>query len=322
MSFSSEDFAKALEQQTYNFTRGQVVRGKPASYDTDGVYVDIGGKAAAFLPAAEVGLKRVENLEAVLPLDEEREFLIIRDQNADGQVTLSIRQLEIRNLWKQLAEMQDTDETVQVRVSGVNKGGVTVDVSGLRGFVPRSHLVERDNLESLVGRAITVSVLEATPSTRKLVLSQRLASQAASLSRLQEGQLVEGTVASIRPFGVFVDFEGTSGLLHINQVSKNYVNSLDTLFTPGQRIKAVIQTIDEIKRRISLSTKMLESYPGEMLDNLEALMAEAEARYQKIQQQQGSVADSEPDSAAEVESPDSENPETADVSDDSNGAEG
>ena len=283
MSFSTDDFAKALEQQTYDFSKGQIVRGRPASYESDGVYVDIGGKAAAFLPAAEVGLKQAPDLALALPPDKEQEFLIIRDQDADGQVTLSIRQLEIRTLWKQLAEMQDTEETLQVRVSGVNKGGVTVDASGLRGFVPRSHLVERENPESLIGRAITVTVLEATPATRKLVLSQRLASQAASLTRIYEGQLIEGKISGIRPFGVFIDFEGTSGLLHINQISKNYVSSLGSLFTPGQTIKAVIQEIDEAKRRVSLSTKMLESYPGEMLDNLEGLMAEAEARYQKIQ---------------------------------------
>jgi len=282
VSFSSDDFAKALEQQLYDFSKGQVVRGRPSSYESDGVYVDIGGKAAAFLPATEVGVRQVTDLAQALPLGEEREFLIIRDQDADGQVTLSIRQLELRNLWKQLAEMQDTGETISVRVSGVNKGGVTVDADGLRGFVPRSHLVERDNPESLIGRAITVSILEATPSTRKLVLSQRNASQAASLSRLHEGQLISGKVSGVRPFGLFVDFDGTSGLLHINQISKNYVSSVDKLFQMGQPIKAVILEIDDIKRRISLSTKVLESYPGEAIDNFDALMAEAETRMERL----------------------------------------
>ncbi|HHP7243640.1 MAG TPA: S1 RNA-binding domain-containing protein [Elainellaceae cyanobacterium] len=281
MSFSSDAFAKALEQHDFNFQRGQVVRGKVFSHDATGAYIDIGGKSAAFLPIDEASLTRIADLSETLPVDEERDFLIIREQNAEGQVTLSVRQLELQEIWKQFIDMQDADETIQARVSGVNKGGVTVDVQGLRGFIPRSHLIERDNLESLVGKALTVSFLEVDPDRRKLVLSHRLAAQAASLTQLEGGQLIEGKVSGIKPFGVFVDFDGTTGLLHINQVSKNYVASLNSLFQSGQPIQAIIIDIDEIKRRISLSTKVLENYPGEMLEKMDEVMAEANARAQK-----------------------------------------
>ncbi len=281
MSFSSDDFAKALEQHDYNFQRGQVVRGRIYSHDASGVYVDIGGKSAAFLPADEVSLRRFTDLSQLLPVDEERDFLIIREQNADGQVTLSLRQLEIQELWQRLIEMQETSQTIQARVNGVNKGGVTVDVEGLRGFIPRSHLVEKDNPESLIGKALTVSFLEIDPERRKLVLSHRLAAQAASISQFEVGQLVEGKISGLKPFGVFVDFETMTGLLHINQISKNYVASLNTLFQAGQLIRAVIIDIDEPKRRISLSTKVLENYPGEMLEKMEEVMAEASSRAQK-----------------------------------------
>jgi small subunit ribosomal protein S1 len=164
LSFSSDDFAKALEQHDYQFQAGQVVRGKAYSYESDGVYVDIGGKSAAFLPLEEVSIRRVTDLAETLPLHEEREFMIIKEQNAEGQVTLSIRQIQIKQLWQQFAEMQESGKTVQARVNGLNKGGVTVDVLGLRGFIPRSHLIERDNLESLVGKALTVAFLEVDPS--------------------------------------------------------------------------------------------------------------------------------------------------------------
>jgi small subunit ribosomal protein S1 len=281
LSFSTDDFAKALEQHDYQFQKGQVVRGKVANYDSDGAYIDIGGKAAAFLPLEEASLKRVTNLEELLPPDQEREFLIIREQDADGQVTLSVRQLEIRQVWERLAEWQENNQTIQARVSGINKGGVTVDVQGVRGFIPRSHLVERDNLESLIGKAFTVSLIEVDPSRRRLVLSQRMASQAASLSQLEIGQLIEGKIVSIKPFGVFVDFDGTTGLLHINQISKNYVASLNAIFENGQAIKALIIDLDEAKRRISLSTKVLESYPGEMLEKMADVMAEADVRAEK-----------------------------------------
>lgn len=281
MSFSSDDFAKALEQHDYQFQSGQVVRGKAYSYESDGVYVDIGGKSAAFLPLEEVSLRRVTDLSATLPLHEEREFMIIKEQNAEGQVTLSIRQMQIKQLWQQFAEMQESGKTVQARVNGLNKGGVTVDVLGLRGFIPRSHLVERDNLESLVGKALTVAFLEVDPSRKKLVVSQRQAAQAASLGQLEIGQLVEGKIVGIKPFGLFVDFDGMTGLIHINQVSKNYVASLNAGFEVGQPIKAVIIDLDDVKRRISLSTKVLENYPGEMLESMPEVMAEAATRAEK-----------------------------------------
>ena len=281
MSFSMDDFAKALEQHDYQFQRGQMVRGKVAGYESDGVYIDVGGKAAAFLPIEEASLKRVLNLQEFLPEGEERDFLIIREQNEDGQVTLSLRQLEIKQAWSRLISLQEDGKTLQARISGINKGGVTAEVQGIRGFIPRSHLVDRDNLEALIGKALTVSVLEVDPERRRLVLSQRLASQAASLSQLEIGQLIEGKISSIKPFGVFVDFEGTTGLLHINQISKNYVSSLESLFEVGRPIKALIIDLDAVKRRISLSTKVLENYPGEMLEKQSEVMAEAESRAEK-----------------------------------------
>lgn len=273
-----DDFALALEQHDYQFQKGQVVRGKVFQYESDGAYVDIGGKSAAFVPLMEASFKPVTDLSVVLPLQEEQDFLIIRDQDAEGQVTLSRRQLEIQQIWVRLVEMQENSQTVQVRVNGVNKGGVTVDVQGLRGFIPRSHLVEREDLEALKGQTLTASFLELDRNNNKLVLSNRLATRSASFSQLEIGQLVEGKVTGIKPFGVFVDLDGVSALLHIKQVSQNYIESLPALFQIGQLIKAVIIDLDEGQGRISLSTRVLENYPGEMLEKMDEVMGNAEAR--------------------------------------------
>jgi len=280
-SFSMDDFAKALEQHNYEFQKGQVVRGKVFEYDSNGAYVDIGGKSSAFLPIEEAALRTVTDLSEVVPLDEERDFLIIREQDADGQVTLSLRQLQIQEAWEDLIELQETGKVLQVRVSGANKGGVTVDVQGMRGFIPRSHLVERDNLESLIGQSLSVNFLEVDREREKLVLSQRMATQANAFKDLQIGQLVEGKVSSIKPFGVFVDLEGVSGLLHIKQVSQKYIDNLGKLFAPGQPLKALVVDLDEGRGRISLSTRVLENYPGEMVDKMADVMDTAEERSER-----------------------------------------
>ncbi|MEG4283954.1 S1 RNA-binding domain-containing protein [Microcoleus sp. A006_D1] len=280
-SFSMDDFAKALEQHNYEFQKGQVVRGKVFEYDSNGAYVDIGGKSSAFLPIEEAALRTVTDLSEVVPLDEEQEFLIIREQDADGQVTLSLKQLQIQQAWEDLVELQETGKALQVRVSGANKGGVTVDVQGMRGFIPRSHLAERDNMESLIGQSLTVNFLEVDREREKLVLSQRMATQSNAFTQLQIGQLVEGKVSSIKPFGVFVDLEGVSGLLHIKQVSQKYIENLGQVFAPGQPLKAVVVDLDESRGRISLSTRVLENYPGEMVDKMADVMDTAEERSER-----------------------------------------
>ncbi len=280
-SFTMDDFAKALEKHDYQFQKGQVVYGKVFQLDPDGAYVDIGGKSSAYIPREEASLRVVTNLSEVLPLNEELEFLIIREQDAEGQVTLSRRQLEIRHIWERMAQMQENSQTVEARVLNVNKGGVTADVQGLRGFIPRSHLLERDNLEALKGQTLTVGFLEVDRSNNKLVLSQRLATRSANFSTLELGQLVEGKVTGSKPFGVFVELDGVSALLHIKQVSQKFIENLEKVFPLGQIIKAVIIDLDEGKGRVALSTRVLENYPGEVLEKFEDVMASAEARAER-----------------------------------------
>ena len=280
-SFSLDDFAQALDQYNFQFKRGQTVRGKVSDYGSEGAYIDIGGKSPGFVPLQEASLERVTNLSEVLPRHEEIEFLIVREQDAEGQVILSRRQLQIQQVWNHLSELAENGSSVQMRVTGTNRGGVTGEVEGLRAFIPRSHLVEKEDLDSLVGQSLGATFLEINPEQNKLVLSQRQAARAAVISKLEPGQLVEGTVASIKPYGVFVNLDNVTGLLHIKQVSGSHVDSLTTLFKIGQPIKVMIADLDEVKNRISLSTKVLENYPGEILEKLDEVMASASERAEK-----------------------------------------
>lgn len=281
-SFSLDDFAKALEQHDYDLQKGQIVRGHVFEYASDGVYIDIdGGKSPGFLPRKEASVADIEDLSEILPLQEEREFLVIREQNAEGQVLLSIRQLELEKVWDRLNDSQQQGQSFQVRVTGMNRGGVTVDFDSLRGFVPRSHLLSKDNLESLMDQMLTVNILELDRDRNKLVFSQRLATESVSFGQLQIGQLVEGKVSSVKPFGVFVDLEGVTGLVHIKEVSQKYIDSLPDLFPIGTFVKAMIIDLEEGRRRVSLSTRLLENYPGEIVDKFPEVMDSAEARAER-----------------------------------------
>jgi small subunit ribosomal protein S1 len=268
-----DDFAKALEAETVSFQKGTIIKGKVFSHDTNGAYIDIKGKSLAFVSIEDVG----DDLDTLLPIGEDFDFLVAREQDADGQVTLSRRQLQIKYAWDKVADIQENKESISVRVTGVNKGGVTVDFQGLRGFIPKSQLSERD-LNSLVGSSVTALIIEADQERDKFVLSQRQASRSENFSRLQLGQLISGQVVSIKPFGAFVDFDGTTGLLHIKQISQEYITDLNAVFSIGQELKALIINLDEGSGKIALSTRVLENKPGEMINDQAEVMNSADAR--------------------------------------------
>ncbi len=293
MTFSHDDFLRALDAHDFSFEVDQTVQGKVASHANDGVYIDIGGKSAAFLPEREVNLMADQKLEDLLPVGTERDFLIVKGQDENGQVTLSLRQLEIKAFWLEL-QAYDPGQTLTVRVTGTNKGGLTANVKGIKAFIPRSHVVQRENQEELIGQRLTVSILEADPERKKLVLSQRQAHRAQRINELEIGQLVSGKVADLRPFGAFVELNGITALLHINNISQKYVSSVNAVLPVGTLVKAVIADLDTQRGRISLSTSVLEERPGEVLDAFETVMAEAEERFDRHRQKMQEKAEAAP----------------------------
>ena len=276
--FDEEAFLAALDQNEPVGTTGEVLNGTVVGVESDGVYVDIGGKAPGFMPKKEAALGVVTNLKERFPRGLAVQVLVTREQNADGMVTVSARALALRQSWEKLRQLEKEGKVVQVQINGFNRGGVTCDLEGLRGFIPRSQLQEGENHEALVGRSIGVTFLEVNPETRKLVLSERKAATAARFAELEVGQLVEGQVAAIKPYGFFIDLGGISGLLHHSAISGAALRDLREVFEPGERVKALITELDPGRGRIALNTVLLEGQPGELLVAKETVMNEAADR--------------------------------------------
>ncbi|PSO48705.1 MAG: 30S ribosomal protein S1 [Cyanobacteria bacterium SW_9_44_58] len=277
--FSQQDFEQALADYDYQLQKGQVVRGKAVTYDNDVAYIDVGGKSPGLLPLREAALESVAKFEDVIPFDEELEFLVIREQNAEGQVTLSRRELQRQQIWETLEQHYTERKPVEMHVTGSNRGGVKGEIMGLRAFVPRSHLLASDNLDDLIGQNLTGLLIEVNSEDNRLVLSQREAAKADAMGDIIAGTLVEGTIVNLKPYGAFVELgTGVTGLLHIKQVSQKRVESLESLFSVGETVKVMIIDVDEHQGRIALSTKELEHYPGQILDNKDEVMAKAESR--------------------------------------------
>ena len=292
--FDEDAFLAALDENEPVGTTGEVVKGKVIGLESDGVYVDIGGKAPGFMPKSEAGLGVITNFRERFPKGLDVEVLVTREQNADGMVTISCRALALRKSWDKVKEMEKQGLVVQVIVNGFNRGGVTCDLEGLRGFIPRSQLQNGENHQELVGKTLGVAFLEVNSETRKLVLSEKRAALAARFQQLKVGELVEGQVAAVKPYGLFIDLGGVSGLLHQSVITNGSLRSIREVFDQGDRVKAMITELDPGRGRIGLNTALLEGPPGELLVEKEKVMAEAEdraARAQSVLQQQDQAAE-------------------------------
>ena len=276
--FDEDEFLAALEENQPIGTTGEIAKGSVIAVESDGIYVDIGGKAPGFMPKNECGLGVITNLKERFPKGLKVEVLVTREQNADGMVTISCRALELRKSWDKVQNLAKEGKVIRVKINGFNRGGVTCDFEGLRGFIPRSQLEDGDNHQSLVSKTISTAFLEVNPERRKLVLSEKKAAIASRFSELEIGQLIEGEILTIKPYGFFVDLRGVSGLLHHSMVTNGSMRSLREVFQPGESIKALITDLDPSRGRIGLNTALLEGPPGELITDKTKVMEEANER--------------------------------------------
>ena len=279
--FDESAFLEALNENEPTGATGETIKGKVIAIESDGLYIDIGGKAPGFMPKKESGLGVITNFKEKFPIGLEMEVLVIKEQNADGMVTVSARALILRQSWEKVANSAKNGDLIQVLVNGFNRGGLTCDVDGLRGFIPRSQLEDGQDYQSFVSKNLKVAFLEVNPESRKLVLSEKKASLVSKFADLKLGQLIEGEVLAVKPYGFFIDLGGASGLLHQSSITKGSIRSLREIFVEGEIIKALITEIDLERGRIGLNTALLENSPGELLVDKSKVMIEASERSQK-----------------------------------------
>ncbi len=276
--FDESAFLEALNANEPIGATGETISGKVIAIESDGLYVDIGGKAPGYMPKKESGLGVINNFKEKFPLGHEIEVLVIKEQNADGMVTVSARALILRQSWEKVSSSAKNGELINVLINGFNRGGLTCDVDGLRGFIPRSQLEDGKDHQSFVGKTLKVAFLEVNPESRKLVLSEKKASLVSKLTSLELGQLIEGEVLAVKPYGFFIDLGGASGLLHQSSLTNGSIRSLREIFREGEIIKALISEIDLEKGRIGLNTALLENSAGELIIDKQKVMKEATER--------------------------------------------
>jgi small subunit ribosomal protein S1 len=224
------------------------------------VFIDLpGGRSQGMLPL----LQFPDGPPAV---GTEVEVTIEGFDNANGLLILSRKGAAVEANWESVA----VGMTVEARVTETNKGGLAVDVNGIRGFMPISQidLYRVDNADQFVNQRLLCMVTEVDPSERNLVVSRRaLLEKEREENReklwnvVAEGQVYQGIVRSVRDFGAFVDIGGADGLLHVSEMSWTRVKDPNEVVKPGQAVKVVVLKVDHEKRKLSLGLKQLTASP-------------------------------------------------------------
>jgi small subunit ribosomal protein S1 len=240
-------------------------KGKVLSIHGPDIFVDVpGGRSQGVLPASQFP-------EGLPPIGSEVEVHIEGYDGANGLLLLARRGAAVEADWSSIADGM----IVEARVTATNKGGLSVDVNGIRGFMPISQidLYRVENAEQFVNQRLRCLVVEVKPAERNLVVSRRaLLEKEREENReklwqeLAEGQVRQGIVRSVKDFGAFVDLGGADGLLHVSEMSWSRVSDPTSVVQPGQSVKVVVLKIDRDRRKISLGLKQLTASPWDGIE--------------------------------------------------------
>ncbi|KAI7838589.1 hypothetical protein COHA_007660 [Chlorella ohadii] len=258
-------FEELIDASMLSFHTGDRVQGTVVRVDQRGAHVDIGGKSTAFCPTSELALANIPKSTMVVGAHTSRDFIVIREERS-GDLVLSLKKLELQVAWQRLRQCMEDDVAVEGEVVGTNRGGIIVEVENIRGFCPGSQLGQRvQSFEELMGRTMNFKVTEVDEEKARLMVSNKRIAADERVGGYKVGDVVEGTVISVKPYGAFVDIGGASGLLHISQISHDRIANVEKVLSEGDRIKVMVLSQDRERGRVALCTKKLEPTPGDML---------------------------------------------------------
>jgi len=265
--YSDSDFESLLKDYDYKFKRGDLVKGIVCAYESDGAIVDIGAKSTAIVSGKEASVDYDVKVYDVLEKGKEYEFLIISEEDDNGKFYLSRKKVDLVYSWKQLEKLKQADEIINGKIVQIVKGGILVDIIGVKGFVPSSQIQEKENKYS-VGDKIELKILSLDEEQNNLVLSNKKiyndsieSAKKVIFGQVEVGQVVKGKIVRIASFGAFIDIGGVDCLLPLSQISWKWVEHPTDLLTIGETIDVAIFDVDKEKQRITLSLKGVTEDP-------------------------------------------------------------
>ncbi len=283
------------EHQIKKLSRGDIVEGEVVDVQDGLVVVDVGYKSEGIVAGRELKSDTLDWRD-LKPGDKILVY-VVKPEDEDGRLVLSIRRTQQASAWITLEKAKKDNEIVETTVVEANNGGLIVEIGkDVRGFIPTSQLdasrvylngirqVGKDisskvqkRLNSLVGEKIQTRIIELDREKNRIILSEKMVTQSRdleqrekTLNKVKEGDVLEGTVSGITPFGIFVNAEGLEGLVHLSELSWDKVEDIGSLYTVGTKVKVMVIGVSDGGKRVAYSSKRLLKDPG----------ADAIAKYQ------------------------------------------
>jgi len=276
------EYLENLVAAPHTFHRGQILKGVVVSSGASEMIVDVGGRTEGVIAGREL---KLEGKLLDKKAGDDILVYVVKAENDKGQIELSIRRTGTARRWHDLEDSKKNETPVEVTVIEANTGGVIVQIgsSGMRGFIPSSHLKNsriyptggytskedatkqlQGKLAELIGNKLEVVVMEIDKDKNRVILSEKyvdseadMALRKETLSNLQPGNILAGEVTGIAPFGLFVTANGVEGLVHLSEISWDKVSNPADFYKIGEKVKVQVIGIDDNGKRIAYSIKRL-----------------------------------------------------------------
>jgi small subunit ribosomal protein S1 len=263
-----EKYEKVYDNTFVQITDGEMIKGLVVGVTNTDVVLNIGFKSDGL-----VSLNEFRDLQG-LKVGDEVEVMVIEKEDREGHLNLSRRQARITRAWERIVEVHKTGEVITGLVTNKTKGGLIVDVFGMETFLPGSQIDVKPvtDYDQFVGKTMEFKVVKINEAIKNAVVSHKAliesdieAQRAEIMSKLEKGQVLEGTVKNITDFGAFMDLGGLDGLLYITDISWGRISHPSEVLKLDQKINVVVLDFDDEKKRISLGLKQLTPHPWDVL---------------------------------------------------------
>ncbi len=264
MEAAEESFEEMLEKSFKTLNTGEKVTGVVTAIGPTEVQVDLGCKQAGYISVDELSADPNVKPEDVVKVGDEIETYIIRVNDVEGYAMLSKKRLDAVKVWEDIEKAREEKTTLEGKVTEENKGGIVVNVKGVRVFVPASQsgLPRGAELSAMIGQTVSLRITEVNRARRRVVGSikavtyeARQAAQAEIWNNIEVGKRYTGTVKSMTSYGVFVDIGGVDGMVHISELSWSRIKNPAEIVSVGDTLEVYVISFDPEKHKISLGVK-------------------------------------------------------------------
>lgn len=263
-----EEMEKMYDSTFKDITESELITGTIVGLTKTDAIINIGFKSDGL-----VSLNEFRDLDEVNPGDEV-EVMVVEKEDRHGHLHLSRRQARQSRAWLKIVDYYKTGDVVTGTITSKTKGGLIVDVYGLETFLPGSQIDVKPvtDYDQYVGKTMDFKVVKINEAIRNAVVSHKALiesdieqQRSEIISKLEKGQVLEGTVKNVTDFGAFIDLGGVDGLLYITDISWGRINHPSEVLENGQKLNVAVLDFDDEKKRISLGLKQLTAHPWDNL---------------------------------------------------------